>query len=261
MIKTSEKLEIINDEVNHTKTTYSNTFLDNAVHTGREKVDFDNLDMEQIQTKCIKKTRTIYKNIKMFNKYSKVNKFNKWVTIGNATKSNYTRFIDNLKYHDENIKYMSVASYGNTDYNDNIGFLHYHIFFNTTLENDIIENTWINKNVKIYDLETQNDYINRVKYCLNNLRENRDILEMTINENNISVKLDVLKHGKLISNSRNINKPVKIENDDEVKKYLKENREKLDEKFSKAYYTGNSTNKFTRYEILELFECIPNDYY
>ncbi|WP_298839724.1 hypothetical protein [uncultured Clostridium sp.] len=145
----------------------------------------------------------------MLNDWIELNDFNYFLTIHINNKLDYKKLMNNLKHKDKQLKYISLAVWSLKSN------LHYHILVQTGLDIDTIYSKskhLINNREEglkpIWDKTMLKHY-----FIYENLKDDVIKLLEIDTRNNIILKnkqIDILKHGKLISNSRNIIKPIVI---------------------------------------------------
>jgi hypothetical protein len=241
----SKKIVTVNNKIDLISTTYSDSFNENINRSGRKSIDYNELNEEQFnrvkQNKCKYLVRKC-KNYKEIYNYCELNDFNYFISV-HATKKEYENLNDRLRKADRNIKFLSLACWSKG------ANLHYHMLVDTKLKKVQLEKKFQNLDRKIEKLRYQKGL---EKYFKKNIVE--DILPLLNSKDpeHKEKQIEILKYNKILSNSRNLIKPIikKLDASTTLKEVIEaENAEYIETKEAKN--KGDSKIRIDKLKIIE----------
>lgn len=223
-------------------TIYDDKFTENINRKGRSKIIDTELlinNKELLIPKLLQAEKKIRKNYKTLQYILKESTFDFFITLSNITKDNYKKFIDRLRKSDKNLAYLSIAAWSKTS------DLHYHIVVKTILSLSQLESKTQHLDIDIKSIYNQQQLIGY--FGKNLIDDTISILKEVDNKNFIDKQLDILRYSKILTYSKNINKPLEIRNpSDDQLKAIKQNAI-----YSKTleYSKGNSLIKIDKFKL------------
>lgn len=223
-------------------TNYSENFTNHINRNGRPRKDFEKISDVQLK-KCIEEKIKLLKSYKnRLNYIVSYNTFNCFVTLRGINKTSMKKFLDRIRKADKGLKYLSLASWSQSlD-------LHYHILLYTNLtRNDLKKKT---KDIKDFDIQSICSIDKLLRYFKKNVNFDTIHILQQDSSNNDELRtkqIEILKYGKTINVSTNIEKQQVIRNpSNEELTFIRRN--KLVEEF--CYKRINSNVKVERYLII-----------
>lgn len=216
----SKKIVIDNSKIDIVTTNYNSDFIQARNNKGRKKHDFELLTDEQFK-KCLnQKIKNLSSYDKKLNYIRDNNEFNVFITIRGINSRALKLFIDRTRKADSNLEYVTLASWS-MDMD-----LHYHILFNTRLDEKQLKDKAKETDADIQYIYNQQKLMQYFKKNLN--YDTSYILRQVDNKELKGKQIEILEYSKILSYSKGIKyKPLEIRNP---------TQEQLDEVYNKATY-------------------------
>lgn len=216
----SKKIVIDNEKIDIVTTKYNSNFIQTRNNKGRKKHNFELLSDEQFK-KCLnQKIKNLSSYDKTLNYIRDNNKFNVFITIRGINSRALKLFIDRTRKADSNLEYVTLASWS-MDMD-----LHYHILFNTNLNEEQLKDKLKGTDADIQYIYNQQKLMQYFKKNLN--YDTSYILRQVDNKELKDKQIEILEYSKILSYSKGIKyKPFEIKNP---------TQEQLEEVYNKATY-------------------------